>query len=411
MKGENMYMIKNKYIVLIGVLLAQVTIAALYAWSILGSALQTEHGWSGDETFFPYALAQFVFALTTLLSGRLVDRKGPRTALVIGGLLYGGGLILSSFAASPTMLLLTYGIIAGAGVGFVYVCPLSTLIKWFPKNRGMITGLSVAVFGGGSILAKSVISNLLTSNSISETFFKIGLISMGLILVGAIFSNNPAGYTKKATEKAESDYTTKEMVKTKKFKLTWVMYWLAVIPGLLVLGAAKNIGIEVAGLDETAAASIITLLAIANASSRLISGTLSDKIGTLNVLRISFVITIGSLLSLSLISGSTIVFFLGAAGVAAGYGGYLALFPTFTNQEFGSYRYGSNYGVVYQAYGLAALTGILIKRLAGSYTTTFILSAVASTIGLAIAFMIKERKMESKSVQVTVRTAAVFKGE
>ena len=201
------------------------------------------------------------------------------------------------------------------------------------------------------------------------------------------------------------------MIKTKKFKLTWLMYWLAVIPGLMVLGAAKNIGTEVAGLNEGAAASVITLLAIANASSRLISGTLSDKIGTLNVLRISFVVTIGSLLSMSMNSGSTIMFLIGAAGVAAGYGGYLALFPTFTSQEFGSYRYGSNYGLVYQAYGLAALTGIFLKRLAGSYTTTFILSAIASTIGLAIALMIKERKKESTAMKVPVQSATVLEGE
>jgi OFA family oxalate/formate antiporter-like MFS transporter len=394
-----MITIKNKYVVLVGALLAQVTIAGLYAWSIFGSALQVENGWSGDTTFFPYALAQFVFAFSTLLSGRIVDRKGPRTALIIGGLLYGGGLILSSFATTPGMLYLTYGVITGAGVGFVYVCPLSTLIKWFPKYRGMITGLSVGVFGGGSIIFKEVISRLLVTNTVFEAFLKLGLISLVLILAGAMLTNNPVGYTKKSTEKSEGDYTTKEMVKTSKFKITWVMYWLAVIPGLLVLGAAKNIGIEVAGLDASVAGGVISLLALSNAGSRLVSGTLSDKFGTLNMLKVIFVITIASLLSLSFLSGSTTIFYLGVAGVAVGYGGFLALFPTFTNQEFGSFRYGSNYGVVYQAYGLAALTGIFIKRLVGTYTTTFIISAVAATIGLALAFSLKERVSEESKLR------------
>jgi len=394
-----MFTIKNKYLVLVGALLAQVTIAGLYAWSIFGTALQVENGWSSDQTFFPYALAQFVFAFSTLASGRIVDKKGPRVALAIGAVLYGGGLILSSFVTSPGLLYLTYGVITGAGVGFVYVCPLSTLIKWFPKYRGMITGLSVGVFGGGSIIFKEVISKLLLTNSASEVFLQLGVISFVLILVGALLTNNPVDFVKKAAEKGEGDFTTKEMIKTRKFKLTWVMYWLAVIPGLLVLGAAKNIGIEVAGLDATVAGGVISLLAIANASSRLVSGTLSDKFGTLNMLKVIFIVTIASLLSLSFVSGSTMIFYLGVAGVAVGYGGFLALFPTFTNQEFGSFRYGSNYGVIYQAYGLAALTGILIKRLAGSYTTTFGISAVAAMIGLTIAFMIKERKAEAKTAK------------
>lgn len=390
-----MYTIKNKYIVLIGALLAQVTIAGLYAWSIFGTALQAEYGWTSDQTFFPYALAQFVFAFSTLLSGRIVDRKGPRTALLIGGVLYASGLILSSFVRTPGLLYITYGVITGAGVGFVYVCPLSTLIKWFPKYKGMITGLSVGVFGGGSIIFKEVLTRLLVNNSVSQVFMILGLISGVLIILGGLLTNNPAGFTKKVAVKTDADYTTAEMVKTKKFKLTWLMYWLAVIPGLLVLGAAKNIGIEVAGLDESVAAGVISLLAIANASSRLVSGTLSDKFGTLNMLRVVFVITIASLLSLSFLTGSTIIFYMGAAGVAVGYGGFLALFPTFTNQEFGSFRYGSNYGVIYQAYGLAALTGIFIKRMAGSYTTTFMISALAATLGLVIAFIIRERAKEN----------------
>lgn len=394
-----MFTVKNKYLVLVGALLAQVTIAGLYAWSIFGTALQTEYGWSSDATFFPYALAQFIFAFSTLLSGRIVDKHGPRPALAIGGLLYGGGLILSSYVNSPGMLFLTYGVITGAGVGFVYVCPLSTLIKWFPKYKGMITGLSVGVFGGGSIIFKEVISNMLSTSSVSQAFLQLGMISMVLILIGAALTNNPVGFVKQAAEKSDGDYTTQEMVGTKKFKITWLMYWLAVIPGLLVLGAAKNIGIEVAGLDASVAGGVISILALANAGSRLVSGTLSDKFGTLNMLKVVFVVTIASLLSLSFITGNTFIFYLSAAGVAVGYGGFLALFPTFTNQEFGSYRYASNYGVIYQAYGLAALTGIVIKRMAGSYTLTFAISAIAAAIGLCLAFTIKERAIEEQIIE------------
>lgn len=386
-----MFTVKNKYLVLIGALLAQVTIAGLYAWSIFGTALQAERGWDGDATFFPYALAQFIFAFSTLLSGRIVDKNGPRTALIIGGILYGGGLILSSFVSSPAMLYLTYGVITGAGVGFVYVCPLSTLIKWFPKYRGTITGLSVGVFGGGSIIFQGVISKLLTTNDVSGSFLKLGILSMGLILLGAILTNNPAGYEKKSLEKGEGDYTTLEMMKTSKFKVAWIAYWLAVIPGLLVLGAAKDIGIKVAGLEASAATGIISILALSNSGSRLLSGTLSDKFGTLNMLKAIFVITVVSLIGLSFLATNTVIFYLSLIGVAIGYGGFLSLFPTYTNQEFGSFRYGSNYGVVYQAYGIAALTGIFIKGLVGTYSTTFMISAVAACIGLGLSFKLKER--------------------
>ena len=382
---------QNKYVVLVGALLAQVTIAGLYAWSIFGTAIENEKGWSSDEILLTYSIAQFVFAFSTILSGKLVDIKGPRITITIGGLLYGGGLILSSYATTPLMLYLTYGVIVGAGVGFVYVCPIATLVKWFPKRKGTITGLAVAVFGGGSIIFKDVIGWLIEGSDVSTAFLQLGIVTAAIIVLGAQLTSNPPGYTKATVSKGAGDFTTQEMVKTRNFRLTWVMYWLAVIPGLLVLGAAKNIGLEVAGLGDAAAATIISILAISNASSRLISGSLSDKLGTLNVLKAVFVVTILALLSLSFLADNPSMFYLGVVGVAVGYGGFLALFPTFTNQQWGTYRYGSNYGIVYQAYGLAALSGIFIKSVVGSYTNTFIVSAVAATIGLGIAFLIKER--------------------
>ncbi len=405
-----MFKNQNKYLVLMGALLAQLTIGSLYAWSILGSAIQKETNWSANQILLTYSIAQFVFAFVTIFSGKLVDAKGPRLTLTIGGILYGGGMILSSFATSPLMLYITYGVIVGAGVGVVYVCPLSTLVKWFPNRKGTIIGLSVSIFAGGSIVFKQLITLFLKGSDVFTVLIYLGLISSATILIGSLFVSLPEGSEKKAGIKNKNDYTTREMIKTPKFFQTWFMYWLAVIPGLLVLGAAKNIGLEVAGLGETAAAGIVSMLAIANASSRLISGSLSDKFGTLNVLKGVFGITILSLLSLSFLANIEIMFYIGVVGVAIGYGGFLSLFPTFTNQQFGSYSYGANYGVIYQAYGLAALSGIFIKTVVGSYTNTFIVSAIAATIGMGIAFFIKERKetdavVSSKKMAVADKNA------
>jgi len=384
----------NKYLVLFGALAAQLTIAALYAWSILNTAIVNEYGWDSDQVLLTYSIAQFVFAFSTIFSGKLIDKKGPKITLLIGGILFGGGLLLSSFATTPFMLYITFGVITGAGVGFVYVCPLSTLIKWFPKNKGTITGLGVAVFGGGSIIFKEVIQKLLENNDVSGTFLYLGLIGLVVIILGSLLVALPDGYSKNAAIKTDDDYTTSEMIRTAKFKKTWIMYWLAVIPGLLTLGAAQTIGLS-NNMTEAAAAGLVTVLALSNASSRLISGSLSDKFGTLNMLKVIFSITIVSLLFISFLSNVTVVFYIAIIGIAIGYGGFLSLFPTFTNQQFGSYRYGSNYGIVYQAYGLAALSGIFIKSMAGSYTNTFIISAIAGVFGLIIAFTIKERKVTS----------------
>ncbi len=99
------------------------------------------------------------------------------------------------------------------------------------------------------------------------------------------------------------------------------------------------------------------------------------------------------------------MFYIGVIGVAIGFGGYLSLFPTFTNQQFGKFRYASNYGIVYQAYGLAALAGVLIKSVAGNYTNTFILSAVCAAVRLGLSFMIKDNKASKSRIILLSKTS------
>ncbi len=48
----------------------------------------------------------------------------------------------------------TVGFLAGAGMGFAYVCPIAALIKWFPEHKGLVSGVAVAGFGFGAYLFK-----------------------------------------------------------------------------------------------------------------------------------------------------------------------------------------------------------------------------------------------------------------
>ena len=61
------------------------------------------------------------------------------------------------------MLYLTYGVLAGTGLGFGYIVPVATLVKWFPDKRGMITGIAVAGFGGGALSTAPIATRLIES--------------------------------------------------------------------------------------------------------------------------------------------------------------------------------------------------------------------------------------------------------
>jgi len=383
----------NRWFVVLGAVLLQICIGAIYTWSLFNQPLMDEFGWEKSDTVLTYSIAIFVFAFSTIFSGRLQDKIGPRKVAIIGAILYGGGLMLASTADSLMQLYIYYGVIAGAGVGFAYVCPLSTCVKWFPEKKGFITGIAVGAFGLGSLVFKSIIQHFIANSGVSSTFFYLGIIYVVLGLTEAQFLIlPPAGYgstVKNSNTAKENNFKVGEMIKTKSFYFIWVMYLFGCMSGLLVIGLAKDIGMQLAGLEASAAANAVAMIALFNASGRLIWGTLSDKLGRIRVVTMMFIITTISMITMSLVSLSYVIFFACLAGIAFCFGGFLAVFPTITGEFFGIKNLGANYGVVYQAYGAAALAGPIIVANAGGLKPTFLIAAVLTIVGAVLTFIVK----------------------
>ncbi|TCO72194.1 L-lactate MFS transporter [Marinisporobacter balticus] len=383
----------KRWVVVFGAVLLQMCIGAIYTWSLFNQPLMDKFGWEKSQVVLTYSIAVFVFAFSTIFSGRLQDKIGPRKVATIGALLYGGGLILTSTATSLTQLYIYYGIIAGTGVGFAYVCPLSTCVKWFPEKKGFITGIAVGAFGLGSLVFKSVIQHFLASSGISSTFFYLGTIYAILGFIGSQFLILPPtkyqSSIKNANNPKETVFSTLEMIQTKSFYFIWIMYLFGCMSGLLVIGLAKDIGMQLAGLEASVAANTVAMIALFNASGRLIWGILSDKLCRIRVVTMMFIISALSMISMSIFALNYVTFFASLAGVAFCFGGFLAVFPTITGEFFGIKNLGANYGVVYQAYGIAALAGPIIVTNAGGLKPTFLIAAVLSVIGAILTFTVK----------------------
>jgi OFA family oxalate/formate antiporter-like MFS transporter len=92
-------------------------------------------------------------------SGEVPDRPrrapGIVAACVVAGVLLGQSYVGQAEPIDKLFLLWgTIGFLAGAGIGFAYVCPIAALVKWFPEHKGLVSGLAVAGFGFGAYLFK-----------------------------------------------------------------------------------------------------------------------------------------------------------------------------------------------------------------------------------------------------------------
>lgn len=391
------YRITNKWIVVFGAILAQVAIGALYAWSLFNQPISKAYGWDLNTVVVTYSVSLAAFSIATIMSGRIQLRKGPRFTALLGGILYSTGILLSSLANSPTMLYITYGMMAGAGVGFVYVCPLSTLVKWFPDKKGAVTGVATASFALGGLVFKNVIYQMLdvaeyTPAVISSTFLTLGIIYAVMTIGGALLLDVPdnAIAVSKCGADGDYDYDTRMMLRSPNFYKLLLSDLLALMPGLLIIGLAKDIGMNLVKLDIKTASAIVGYIAIFNAAGRYTAGRLADKIGALRIYKIMYFVTICSLAILSFVQMSYPVFLIAIVGIVLGYGSFLSVVPTIVGQLFGAKNFSANYSLIFQAYGIAAFIGPIIKKNSTGFTQTFTIAMITAITGLIIASTIKK---------------------
>src|SRR5437660_3077078 len=167
----------------------QILLGVIYSWSIFRGRLAQLHGWSKTETIAPYRYSLLAFAAGMILGGMWQDRRGPRVVASFGGLLLGTGCLLASqIGDSVQGLVLAYGILGGFGVGFAYVTPIATCIKWFPDKRGMIVGLAVMGFGMGPLVFGPLLQLLIGADParLHETIPRTFLILAAIFYAGVI---------------------------------------------------------------------------------------------------------------------------------------------------------------------------------------------------------------------------------
>ncbi|MBS4016133.1 MAG: OFA family MFS transporter [Candidatus Latescibacteria bacterium] len=393
----------NRWLIVVGAILIQLCLGAIYAWSVFRIPLQDKLDITPTQASLPFSFVLIFFALSTVIGGRWQDKSGPRTVAIAGGIMLGIGMILASFAKSLAAVILFYGVVSGIGIGLAYVCPISAGVKWFPDKRGLITGLSVAGFGAGALIVAPLARSLIDTIGVFNTFRILGIIFFVLVFIGAlILRNPPAGYKPvgwnppAVTASRKVDFSAKEMLSTGQFYLIWLMYFIGCASGLMVIGQTSPIGQELAKYTKEAAALGVSLLAIFNALGRIFWGKISDSFGRMKTLFLMFLICGLAILSYNLIATAPVWFWFGISLVGFCFGGYLALFPAITADLFGTKSVGVNYGFVFTAYGVGGLLSNIfaprVKELTGGYSVAFIVTGILCLIGAILTFLVKPRK-------------------
>ena len=401
----------NRWLVVLGSMLIQLSLGAIYAWSVFTPALKAA-GWTKVETQIVFAIGLVAFAVVMVFAGKGLAKYGPRKLAAAGGVTLGAGYVLAGLLGGTEFwaVCLGVGLIGGAGIGLGYVVPIAVGMRWFPDKKGLITGLAVAGFGFGAmgwVKMAGAWGHLIELYGISTTFLIYGCAFPILILIGSIWMVmppkgwKPEGFTETtpAAAKGSQNYTVQEMFRTPQFYLIFLTFAVSAGAGLMSIGlmklypmeALQAAGYGVVEASAIAGTAMAVFFSLANGVGRIAWGTVSDRFGRRRSVAVMTTLQAVVLFSFTYMAGNEYLLYIGAMLIGFNFGGNFALFPTLTADVFGNDRIGQNYPFIFLSYGVGGIAGPMLGGILGdmgNFPLAFSICGFACLAGSAFIMMV-----------------------
>lgn len=430
---------RNRWLIALAAIGIHISIGSVYAWSVLTRPIMAAMGWSLKETTWTFSLAILFLGLSAGLLGSVAEKMGPKKSCLWSTLFFGIGMLGTGYALeahSLTLLYIFYGVIGGIGLGVDYITPVSTLVKYFPRNRGFATGLAIMGFGFAALIAGPLMQYLTAAYSLVQTFQILGVAYIIIMTLSSLYLKPPATVAaNNAPETTDSEKTdtpnrpiktvfnrgmnAHEAMKTWQFSALWWVFFINITCGIGLLAVASPMAQEIVGMNATEAASMVGIIGLLNGLGRIGWSTISDYIGRPFTYMLFFLIEILAFFALGHTSNSFFFQFLVFAIITC-YGGGFACMPAYLSDLFGTKALSAIHGRVLTAWGFAGIAGPMLvsflRESTNSYSGPLFVFSALFVLNLAVAVALKvftkdhhfeaEEKVVEESLNNTSVTSA-----
>ncbi len=396
----------NPIFTLIAAILIQLCLGVAYIWSVFQTGIaQTIFEGNNANASLSYSILLALLTVGSVAGGTLARKIPLRSVVMIGGIILSLGFFIASFTTPdfPQLLWLSYGVMGGIGMGFVYSTTIACVQKLFPTKKGLVTGLVVAALGLGGVVFTPIVETLITTfggqgQGELMSFRVISIVFLVICTVGSMFMYMPE--EKDDANGGSDNDGILQIIRMPKLYLITASMMLACMGGLMMIGFAKPIAVG-RGMVETATVGVL-MISIFNAVGRLVCGIVSDKIGRSNTLLILMLGSTVMSLLVTFATGYWIFVLIGCIGFF--YGGLLSTYPSLTAEILGAKNVATKYGVVLLGFGAAAIissyiAGYFLDLAGGDMDKMFPAFAIASACSFVSIGLILILKKVSKAKQ------------
>ncbi len=371
----------------------QMCLGATYSWSVYVQPLKTLTGLQQSLTQVPFTVFYFLFPLTMMICGNFLPKVSPRVSAMVGGLLFGGGWLLASLGIHHFVFtVLGIGVVSGIGAGMAYIIPIAVCIRWFPKNKGLVTGIAVAGFGGGAALVSQVGGWLMNSlgRTPFQTFATFGLSFMVIILLAGSTMCFPKESSQQKSSPVEK---LSKLLIHPNFRLLYLAMFIGLATGFAVNANLKEL-FQGEGNAVKIGITGVSLFALANAAGRIIWGMIFDRIQPATAIKANLFSQALVLLAAPTILHSAFGFWMFALFTGFNYGGVLVLYVSTVSRCWGPDKVSQVYGWLFSSNIPASFSPILAGFIFDSFNSfNFALFGLAALLIAGTALIHQKANM------------------
>ncbi len=386
-------------------IIAMLFAGVLYAWSILKAPLSAEFGWSPSELALNFTLAMTFFCIGGLLGAQLSKRRGHRIAIILAGVLSAAGFTLTALlnTVSVTMLYMTYGVLAGVGIGIAYNVVIATVSAWFPDKKGLCSGCLMMGFGASALVLGNAADAMFKSTvGWRATYVILGIAIFAVLTLAAVILKKPgsevlfpmADNSKAAETPQKQDFTSKQMLCRPSFWMAFICISFLAAVGSSVISFAKDLVLSV-NAPETLAVSLVGVLSVCNGLGRIITGAVFDVIGCRKTMLCANLLTIGAA-AVTLVAvnvNSLVLCIVGVCLTGMSYGACPTITAAFTSSFFGMKNFSNNMALMtftVMVGSFVATASNTVLEATGGYVATFVMLLSLTFVALVLNALIKK---------------------
>lgn len=388
-------------IVFISFLVMALAFGTFYTFGVFFKPLSTEFGWTRATTSGAYSLAMFLSGLLAIVMGWLTDRFGPRIVMTLCGFLLGLGYLLMSQVSTVWQLYLFYGVVVGVGMSGAFVPPLSTVARWFVRRRGIMTGFVVAGIGVGILIMPPAASWLIESWGWSTAYIVIGAVALVFIILVAQFLRFDPGQMGLLPDGGNNEVAGLNL-HARGFFLReamgswqlWVLFAILFCFGYClhtIIAHVVNYATDLR-ISATIAAGILAVVGGLSILGRIVTGSVTDRLGSKPPLIVNLILMSGALFWL-VVAGELWMLYLFAVIFGFAYGGLAAMESPIVAELFGLRSHGVIMGVASFGFTAGGAVGPLVAGrifdISGDYQLAFLVCAVVCISGIVLAWRLK----------------------